>query len=191
MAEDPWYLKGFRRARPAGPLINLGKTLLHTSLFWALFLFFFPWKIAALERALGLSAYHFPTQPWSPWVGFAIMGALGLLSGATMALKGQGTPLPLDFPNKLVLSGPYLYVRNPMAIAGLSQAAFVGLYLGSWFVPLYALAGGIIWNLFARPPEEHHLELEFGQAYKHYKAHTRCWIPRLRPYRAPAEATSE
>lgn len=186
MSKQPWYLKGFRRARQASAGWNLFKTWLHTLFFWSIFLFLLPWLISVAERMIGLKAYHFPTQHWSPWIGFALMGALGLYSGATMALVGRGTPLPLDFPNRLVLVGPYRYVRNPMAIAGLSQAIFVGLYLGSWLVPLYSITGGLIWNFFARPPEEHHLELEFGQPYLDYKANTRCWIPSLTPYEPPS-----
>ena len=30
------------------------------------------------------------------------------------ALRGRGTPLPLDPPKKLVVEGPYRVVRNPM-----------------------------------------------------------------------------
>jgi protein-S-isoprenylcysteine O-methyltransferase Ste14 len=30
------------------------------------------------------------------------------------ALRGKGTPLPLDPPKKLVIEGPYQVVRNPM-----------------------------------------------------------------------------
>lgn len=39
--------------------------------------------------------------------------ALGLWSGATMAL-----PLPSATARKLVIAGPYRYVRNPMAVPG-------------------------------------------------------------------------
>jgi len=180
--ESPWYLKGFRRAKVAGVGWNVLKTCAHTALFWALFLFIFPWQIASFERWLELPALVVPGQEVWPWVGFALMGALGISSGLTMAIVGRGTPLPLDFPNRLVIRGAYRFVRNPMAIAGLSQGALVGVYLGSWLVILYAVAGGIVWNVFARPPEEHHLEIEFGEEYLRYKQHVGCWIPRLSPY---------
>lgn len=181
--DGAWYLRGFRRAREASAGWNVFKTLAHTSLFWGVFLFVLPWQLTRLERWWGIAGYSFPTQSWSPWVGFALMGALGLWSGVTMALVGRGTPLPLDFPNRLVVRGPYRFVRNPMAIAGLSQGAFVGLYLGSWLVLVYVVAGGLIWNALARPPEEHHLTLEFGEEYERYTRNVRCWIPRLTPYR--------
>src|SRR2546422_6386781 len=61
------------------------------------------------------------------------------------ALRGKGTPLPLDPPKKLVVEGPYGVVRNPMywsvafvmfgeaavfhsrALAGLAIVFFVGV----------------------------------------------------------------
>ncbi len=100
-----------------------------------------------------------------------------------MAIIGQGTPLPLDHPNRLVIRGPYRFVRNPMAIAGLSQGLFAGLFFGSWLAIPYVVIGGLSWNLFARPPEEHHLAIDFGEPYLRYKEAVGCWIPRLTPYR--------
>ena len=184
--EEPWYLKGFRKAKVASAGWNLFKTAMHTTFFWSIFLFALPFAISKLEVTLGISPYTVPGPPWWPWIGFAMFGTLGLSTGAIMAYVGKGTPLPLDYPNQLVLVGPYRYVRNPMAIAGLTQGLFVGLYLGSYLTILYIIAGGIIWNVFARPPEEHHLEIEFGQPYKDYKQSVPCWIPRLTPYTPPA-----
>ena len=186
--ENPWYLKGFRKARAASAGWNLFKTALHTCFFWSIFLFLIPFGISRLEVALGITPYTLPGPSWWPWIGFAAFGALGLSTGAIMAYFGRGTPLPLDYPNQLVIVGPYRYVRNPMAIAGLTQGIFVGLYFGSYLTILYVIAGGIIWNVFARPPEEHHLELEFGQAYKDYKDAVPCWIPRHSPYTSPSSS---
>ena len=180
--DTAWYLKGFRKAEPAGPVWNLAKTCMHTMFFWSVFLFILPWQIVRLDVLVGIGTYGFPGQAWLPWVGFALFGSLGLWSGITMAYHGQGTPLPLDFPNRLVLKGPYRFVRNPMAIAGLTQGIFVGLDLGSTLTIVYVVAGGILWNALARPPEEHHLEIEFGDEYREYTRNVGCWIPRLTPY---------
>src|SRR5207253_638214 len=81
-----------------------------------------------------------------------------LVCGVIMARHGEGTPLPLDGPRRLVLAGPYGYVRNPMAIAGLGQGLCVGVGTGSWLVVAYALLGSAIWNWIVRPSEEEDLE---------------------------------
>lgn len=181
--DGAWYLKGFRRAQPGSAWRNVGKTFLQTLLFWGLFLGLIPLALRALERdVLGVPALRFAGQEWVGFLGFAMMGALGIWSGVTMALHGEGTPLPLDHPNRLVVRGPYCHVRNPMAIAGLSQAVCVGVAWGVWSCVPYALIGGVLWNALARPPEEHQLERDFGEAYVAYKAQVRCWWPRLRPY---------
>lgn len=54
-------------------------------------------------------------------------------------------------PNELVIAGPYRWVRNPMAVAGVAQAASVGLILGSWLVVVYAVGGALLWNVGIRP----------------------------------------
>ena len=68
-----------------------------------------------------------------------------------------------------------------MAIGGLTQGAAVGVYVGSWTVMIYTLAGGIIWNVLVRPLEEEHLHREFGAAYDDYQKELKCWIPTMRP----------
>lgn len=53
-----------------------------------------------------------------------------------------------------MIAGPYRFVRNPMALAGVTQAAAVGLMLGSWLVVAYAVIGSSLWNHVVRPGEE-------------------------------------
>src|SRR5699024_5059518 len=107
----------------------------------------------------------------------AAASLLGVWSAVTMARLGRGTPLPGAMAHHLVVAGPYRWVRNPMAVAGIVQGAGVGLLLGSWLVLLYAVVGGVLWHLLVRPHEERDLAERFGQEYEHYRARVRCWLP--------------
>jgi protein-S-isoprenylcysteine O-methyltransferase Ste14 len=113
---------------------------------------------------------------------------LGVLSAVAMSTLGRGTPLPSAMPNRLVIAGPYRWVRNPMAVAGIVQGAAVGLILSSWLVVVYAVAGSLVWNYAVRPLEEADLERRFGQEFVRYRDTVRCWVPRFPDARESAPA---
>ena len=177
-------LRTFRPARPMHPGLTYLKTLLHTIVFWVVFLLVLPLVIRHIEALSGLPPFEFTSQSWLPWVAFAMFGALGIGSSVYMVICGRGTPLPIDCASQLVVAGPYQYVRNPMAIAGLGQAAAVGLLLGSAAVIFYAIFGGFVWNSLVRPIEEEYLWRSFGPSYEDYRSQVSCWLPRISPYRS-------
>lgn len=96
--------------------------------------------------------------------------------------EGEGTLAPWDPPRRLVIRGPYRYVRNPMisgvvfvvfgeALVLLSRPHFVWglIFLAANFVYIPLL-------------EETGLRLRFGDAYVDYCRHVPRLIPRLRPW---------
>ncbi|MCA8962958.1 MAG: isoprenylcysteine carboxylmethyltransferase family protein [Planctomycetes bacterium] len=176
----------FRESTDASGVRLVAKTLAQTAAFWLLFLAALPVSLIAVERALEIPAFHLPHQASIGWAIFAIAGSVGISSGLTMALIGRGTPLPLDCPPRLVVAGPYRFVRNPMAMAGLTQGAAIGLALGSVLIEAYVIAGALIWNYTARPMEEADLEQRFGAPYLHYRDAVRCWLPRWTRYVPPS-----
>ncbi len=181
-----------REASPAPMAFILFKTLAQVVVFWGFFLFVLPTVIWQIEARLTGGTGRFAGAHWR-MAGIAVFvafGTLGLTSGAIMAWRGKGTPLPLDCAPLLVIAGPYRYIRNPMAVAGLAQGVGVGLYAGSPAIVLYALAGGPLWNTFVRPWEEADLSRRFGVPYDRYRSQVRCWRPRFMPY-DPAASDSD
>lgn len=158
------------------------KIFLQTVFFWSLFLLLIPAGLMWLELLLGWDRFHFSGQRIWGTLFFVLGGSLGLTSGAMMGIYGRGTPLPLDTARHLVVVGPYRYVRNPMAIAGLTQGAAVSLFGGSWLTLCYVIVGFFLWNYYVRPIEEQDLMQRFDGDYAAYRRTIRCWIPCWRGY---------
>lgn len=130
-------------------------------------------------------------------VWLRVPGAIMLAGGVAVlvdsflrfALEGRGTPAPIVPPNQLVVSGLYLYVRNPMYVALLAIVLGQALVLGSTTLAWYA---AILWahfHLFVRLYEEPALRKRFGRSYEVYAANVRRWLPRLTPWlRQPTSA---
>ncbi|MFF7292655.1 methyltransferase family protein [Microbacterium sp. NPDC008134] len=177
-----WIARGpfaFRTTRIRGRARVAARTGVQTLFFWGLFLGMLPALIAAFETRWGL---HFEMPPGIRVTGvvlFLAATALGLWSAITMSSLGEGTPLPSDMARRLVIAGPYRFVRNPMAVAGIAQGVAVGLMLSSWLVVVYALCGSLIWNTAVRPIEEADLAQRFGEEYADYRRRVSCWVPRL------------
>jgi protein-S-isoprenylcysteine O-methyltransferase Ste14 len=141
------------------------------------FVGFVPWWI---------SRWRF--QP--PFMGFApfrVFGAVLLAAGvavildsfARFALEGMGTPAPVLPPKRLVVTGFYRFVRNPMYVAVVSAILGQGLLLGDIRILVYAAVAWLAVHLFVIIYEEPTLRKTFGVAYEDYRARVPRWLPRF------------
>lgn len=106
-------------------------------------------------------------------------GALALWCIVTFARVGKGTPAPFDPPRRLVVAGPYRYVRNPMYLgAGLALSGAAAFY-GSIALFGYAVLFLIATHLFVLWYEEPTLTRFFGDEYDAYRGRVRRWLPRI------------
>src|SRR6266511_1642296 len=108
----------FREARPARAWWNVVKTLALQLPLWTVFFGVLPLLVALAESTVGLDAYRFggSDQPFWLFTGIVLLhfgSMLHLFANLNLAVYGEGTPLPLDGPRRLVIAGPYRYVRNP------------------------------------------------------------------------------
>lgn len=119
----------------------------------------------------------------------AVPVLLGLAAVREFVVRGGGTPLPYDPPRRLVTTGPYAYVRNPiqlsLVLCHLVLAAFTGsaLLLAAAGVSVAYSAGLAAWH------EGAELERRYGPAWTAYTAAVRPWLPRLRPWPGTAPAS--
>lgn len=96
------------------------------------------------------------------------------------AVRGRGTPLPLDPPKKLVVVGPYRIVRNPMywSVAFVMLGEATVFHSVALLQLVAAFAVGVI--LFVLSVEEPGLKAKFGAGYEQYCLQVPRWLPRIR-----------
>lgn len=128
-----------------------------------------------------------PRRPHDPlfWLAVLLGGAgLGVMGWTVrlFATVGNGTPAPWEPPKRLVVQGPYRYVRNPMISGG--QLMLIAATLLFRSVPLAILSAFffLVNAIYLPHVEEKGLAVRFGKAYRRYRAHVPRWIPRLRPW---------
>jgi protein-S-isoprenylcysteine O-methyltransferase Ste14 len=107
---------------------------------------------------------------------------LGLSAVQEFATRGGGTPLPYDPPKRLVTSGFYAYVANPMQLAAMLLLAGWGWFLGNWWVAAASVMAHIYSAGLAAWDEEDDVGSRFGDRWHAYRNHVRAWIPRWKPW---------
>lgn len=135
-----------------------------------------------------------PLEPQPSVAALTLMtigGAIMLWCVLAFGWRGLGTPLPLDPPRRLVVSGLYRFVRNPM-YAGmgilLSGEALLLPSITRQILIMVALLWGAVTILLV-VHEEPSLRRKFGPEYDAYCRNVRRWLPRLTPFdNAPTEA---
>lgn len=81
---------------------------------------------------------------------------------------------------KLTLTGPYVYVRNPIYIG--NTFILAGITVLSelvWFVPFMIVTCAFTYHMTVLY-EESHLAMKYGQGYKDFLRNVPRWIPRFR-----------
>jgi protein-S-isoprenylcysteine O-methyltransferase Ste14 len=124
---------------------------------------------------------------WTRVVGVMLIlaGVLGLVdSFSRFALQGLGTPAPIAPTRKLVVTGLYRYVRNPMYVAVIAVILGQAVLLGDVRLIGYGAFFWLACHLFVVAYEEPTLEQTFGLEYASYRANVPRWVPRLLPRRA-------
>jgi protein-S-isoprenylcysteine O-methyltransferase Ste14 len=114
-----------------------------------------------------------------------IVGVPGLVdSFIRFALEGLGTPAPIAPTQKLVVTGLYRHVRNPIYIAVVAVILGQAFLFGDWRLPWYGALLWLFFHVFVVMYEEPTLTQTFGTEYESFRTNVPRWIPRLTPWRA-------
>lgn len=132
------------------------------------------------------------------WIGGTVAVAAAHAAGAMLFLAGfalfawclslfvrvgKGTLAPWDPTRRLVVVGPYRYVRNPMITGVLAMLAGEAVFLGSRVLAVWTLAFFVINNIYFLILEEPGLERRFGASYLEYKSVVPRWLPGSRRWK--------
>ena len=133
-------------------------------------------------RFLSWSGIVEPASTGAPQVAGMSLVAIGTVIALwcvlTFVFIGKGTPAPFDPPRKLVIRGPYRFVRNPMYIGAGMTLAGAALYYESLSILIYAGLFFLLTHLFVVLYEEPTLRRTFGDEYEAYCQRVRRWRPR-------------
>jgi len=154
----------------------LVRTVTYASLFIGFLLVFLP------ARVLSWSGIVRPANIGAAQIVGVVVGTAGALVAlsciATFIVIGRGTPAPFDPPRRLVIVGPYRFVRNPMYIGAALTLAGAALFYKSWALLWYCAAFALITHLLVVVYEEPALRATFGDAYLQYCRRVHRWRPK-------------
>jgi len=121
----------------------------------------------------------------------AALVLLGLIllveSFARFVWKGFGTPAPIAPPTKLVMTGFYRRVRNPIYVGLVTIVFGEALILGDDRLVVYAAILWLFFHFWVLVIEEPTLERSFGDEFANFKANVPRWLPRLTPWAGSAK----
>ncbi len=149
------------------------------------------WLAPSMAMAGGVGSWRhvtaLPRWELSLLIQLGVLVAVpGVLAVREFAERGHGTPYPWDPPQRLVTSGPYAYVANPMQLSAVTLMLLTALATWSWSVAAAALFGVGFSATVATPHEHDDLTRRHGAAWSGYRSRVRHWWPRWRPDPAPA-----
>ena len=122
------------------------------------------------------------TPPWNLIsLPMAIAGAASLLyCGSFLSRHGRGTPYPRRPPKRLVTTGPFARVRNPIIVSwGVLMIGIGGVLNWTGLFLLMAPAFVIV-HAYLVYHEEPLLRMRFPAEYDAYRSRVPRWVPRLR-----------
>jgi protein-S-isoprenylcysteine O-methyltransferase Ste14 len=124
---------------------------------------------------------HGGTATPAAWEAVPVIVAGAALYGWCVwnfAAVGNGTPGLWDAPRRVVATGPYRWVRNPIYIAALLVVLGEAWLFMSLPVLAYAGAMAVFFHLFVTGYEERKLGRRFGDSYLEYRRRVPRWVPR-------------
>ncbi len=168
-----------------------GRAMLQVIAFCGLMLFLLPASVIEGSGSAWMNPWTRPN--WH--LGFilqilALPALAGLSAVHEFVIRGGGTPVPFDAPRRLVTTGLYAYVRNPMQLSAVVLLLLLGVVLQNFWVAITGVMAHIFSAGLAGWDEDEDLRRRFGARWDAYRRGVRAWLPRMRPWHATDQAPS-
>jgi protein-S-isoprenylcysteine O-methyltransferase Ste14 len=105
------------------------------------------------------------------------------------AWTGLAAPVPITPTRKLIATGLYRHVRNPMYFAVITMVVGEALLLGRASLLAYAFIAWIFFHMFVVAYEEPTVRTQFPADFERFARAVPRWIPRLTPWRGDDPGT--
>jgi protein-S-isoprenylcysteine O-methyltransferase Ste14 len=128
------------------------------------------WEWLANAGSLRIQLWYLPLLLWG-YLQYRLAGNYRIRYGG----GGPGMETP---PERLVVTGPFAWCRNPMYLGHIVFLLGLTLTLQSAFAAVITVAIAV-WFQFRVRRDEARLREQFGEPYEEYSAHVRRWIPGL------------
>lgn len=128
------------------------------------------WELLYNQGRLRFEPWFLPLLAWG-YLQYRLVGRYRIRLGG----GGPGMDTP---PERLVVSGPFAWCRNPMYLGHIIFLLGLTLSLRSELAAVITLAT-TVWFQFRVARDEKRLRERFGQPYVDYSGRVKRWIPFL------------
>lgn len=173
--------RGIRPSTTQSTVALYAKSLLNAVAFFCIFMVASPW-VAHRFAPLPLPLPNALRLVFGVTL-FAAGAAVWLACLDVFSRRGRGTPFPLDAPSRLVTTGPFAAVRNPIMAAELAVIWGEAAYFSSLGLWCYAALATVAAHILVVHVEEPELRERFGEEFHAYARRVPRWLPR--PWRRP------
>lgn len=146
---------------------------------------------SVIMHAMG-GAWNLAEIPlWRILTGLPALGLcfiIGLSAVQMFVVHGEGTPVPLDCTKRLVRTGIYAYVSNPMQLCSAMGWVIIGFIIGNIWVSSAAIMAWVFVLGMVRWHHRHDLLVRFPDGWPEYRINVPEWLPRWMPW-VPEPAT--
>ena len=167
---------------PQNHLLDIWKVLILTVVLLPLFMIFIPYWMRRFDEYLTCGSFGFGVFRYFGVILF--LGALSvcLYSIIFLTIRAGGMPIGRvkgGAPPRLVIAGPYKFVRNPQQLGSIIMLLGLTIYFESLSILIYTLIVTVFSHIYVVMIEKLGLRNRFGVEYEDYCKAVPRWVPKI------------